>query len=147
MLSKIKDNSGFSLIEAMVATAIMGISFVGVYSLMSYSQNFFQNSSERQELQLIADQMLEIIDSDKSNLALYATNFNTCTIPLPEDTERYKQYTYKWCVILQDKFGSPAATDVRQIAVSDVTGGKLITITLQAKNNRSQIVLKKFYDQ
>lgn len=152
MLLKIKDKnqhniSGFSLIEAMVATAIMGISLVGVYSLIGYSQNFFYNSSEREELQLMADQMLEIIDSDRANIVEYNGNFNSCTAPLPEDTARSVFYKYKWCQLLTSKFGTPASTDIREISVTDVTGGRLVTITLQAKNNRSQIILKKFYDE
>ncbi|HCR86546.1 MAG TPA: hypothetical protein DIV86_07715 [Alphaproteobacteria bacterium] len=139
--------AGFSLVEAMVASLLIGISFIGVYGYASYSTTFLTNSSERQDLQIIADQIFEVLDTDRANLSSYATNFNSCSSPTEGQTEKYHTYKYKWCQIMQNKFGTPSGSDVRSITVSNVAGGKLVTVTLQAKNKRSQIVAKKFYDE
>jgi prepilin-type N-terminal cleavage/methylation domain-containing protein len=137
---------GFSLIEAMVATVIMGIAFTGIYSLASYSNNFVYNSSERQDLQVIANQIFEVIESDKTNISNYAADLKVCNAPSQSQTQKYYQYNYKWCRMLNDMFGTAASSDIRQITVTNISGGILLTVTLQAKNNRSEIVMKRFYD-
>lgn len=146
MLRTDKYSSGFSLIEAMVASLLIGISFVGVYGYTSFSSRFLNSSSERQELQLIADQIFNVIDTDKTNIDQYETNFHTCTAPTSGQTQKYITYKYKWCQMLYSKFGIAGTSDVRNIDVSNISGGKLVTITLQTKGKRSQVVSKKFYD-
>lgn len=152
MQSKIKKPSakagGFSLIEAMVATIVIGISFAGVYTMAGYSSISLKNSIDRQKMQLIANQILESVSSDYSNIDSYNNmDFTTCVAPTGAETQTYHQNRYKWCRMLNDAVGTSAVGDIRNIKIVTSTTSKIVTVTLQSRLKNSQIVTKKVYDQ
>ncbi len=146
MLSK-TDQSGFSLIEAMVATLIMSVSFAGVYTLTSFATTSLKSSVDRQKMQLVANQMLEVIGNDISNIDNYNLDFTTCTAPVGGETQDYHINRYKWCRMLNDSVGNPAAGDVREISVTTSGTNKIVHIILESRNGAAQIVIKNVYDQ
>ena len=145
MLQRTKD-SGFSLIEAMIASLIMAITFAGVYTLTAYSGTSMKNSVDRQKMQLVANQMLEVITSDFTNVDNYNLNLTSCAAPAPEETQSYHQYRYKWCRMLNESVGTAAVGDVRSITVTNSGTGKIIHIILESRNRGSQVVTKNFYE-
>ena len=138
---------GFSLIEAMVATMIIAISFAGVYTMAGYSSVSLKNSIDRQKMQLIANQILESISSDYTSVDNYNNmDFTTCVAPTGAQTQTYHQNRYKWCRMLNDAVGSPATGDTRKIAITTSGTSKVVTVTLQSRLKNAQIVTKKIYD-
>lgn len=146
MLSKIKDD-GFSLIEAMIATLIMSITFAGVYTMAGYSSISLKNSIDRQKMQLIANQILESISSDYANIDSYNNmDFITCTAPTGAQTQTYHQNRYKWCRMLNDAVGTPAVGDTRKITIVTSGTSRIMSIVLQSRLKNAQIVIKNVYD-
>jgi prepilin-type N-terminal cleavage/methylation domain-containing protein len=148
MLQKTKHNqSGFSLIEAMVATLIMAITFTGVYTLTNYSSITLKNSVDRQKMQIIANQMIESITIDYANIDSYNNmDFTTCNAPTVAQTQDYHQNRYRWCRMLNDAVGTPAIGDIRNIVVTTASGKKTLHITLESRRKGAQIVIKNAYE-
>jgi len=138
--------SGFSLIEALIATMIIGVSFAGVYSITTFSARNLQASADRQSMQLAANQMLEIIESDIDNIDFYNLDFTTCNAPDSADIEDFHAYRYKWCRMINANLGASIAGDVREIIVSNTPDGKLVTIDLEGKNGTPKLVMKRLFN-
>lgn len=147
MLQKTKEN-GFSLIEAMIAMAIMSISFVGVYTLTGYSSNTLKTSADRQKLQIIANQMFELIENDYDNIDNYDDmDFTTCVAPTSGQTQEFHQNRYRWCRMINDSIGTASVGDIRTISVTTAGTNKNVRITLESKNKGAQIVINKVYGE
>lgn len=138
--------SGFSLVEAMVSTVIVGIAFTGIYSLTIFSSKTLNSSADRQKLQLTADSIMEVIESDLANIDSYNMDFTTCNAPDSGENENYHQYRYKWCRMLNDQIGTAATGDEREITISDTIEGKLVTIKLESRNAETNIVMKRIFN-
>lgn len=142
-----KTEKGFSLIESMIATAIVGIGFVGVYSLVVLSEQFTKWAIARQKLQMHANQMLEVIDGDIANIDSYATTtaISTCTNPSPATTTHLVR-KYEWCTRLTAELGAAGVTDVRSITITTPSVGKRdVIIRLEAYGAKAQIVVERIY--
>lgn len=139
-------NQGFSLLEALIATAIMGIGFVGVYTLAATAELSLRNSVTRQKLQMQADQILEVIESDLTNIDQYNMSLKACVAP--DGTETYKVRRYEWCQRLTGEVGAAATNDTRSVAITTLADGrKVVSIVLESNNGGIQIVMKRVYYQ
>ena len=136
---------GFSLIESLVATAIVGIGFVGIYSLVMLSEQFTKWAIARQKLQMYANQMLEVIDGDVTNTDSYNLTLQTCTNPAPATTTSLVR-AYEWCYRMSNELGAAGATDVRTITVTNMGGNKRsVVIRLEAYSAKAQVIMEKIY--
>ena len=146
-MSLTTEHNGFSLIEAMIAMLITAISFAGIFTLTAYSSTTLKNAVDRQKLQLIANQMFEIINSDYASVDNYNNmDFTTCNAPTGGQTQAYHQNRYKWCRMINDTVGTPSAGDVRKINVTTSGTSKNVRIILQSKKNATQIVINNVYN-
>lgn len=141
-----KSNKGFSLIEAMVATAIIGIAFTGVFSMTIYSADTLQSAAKRQKLQIIANQIMEVIESDFASVDNYNLDFTTCVAPTSEQTQNYHVNRYKWCRMINAVLGQPRAGDVRSITVTTSGTARIVNVTLQGISGSPEVVLKRIYE-
>ncbi len=148
MLQKIKETEkGFSLIEAMVATMVSAITFVGVYSMASYATITTKNSADRQRMQIIAEEMLETLSADIANIDNYNNmDFTTCTAPTGSQTADFYQNRYKWCQMLNDSVGLPATGDTRKITITTSGTSRIVHIVLMSRNNKAQIIINNIYE-
>lgn len=138
---------GFSLIESMIATAIVGIGFVGVYSLVVLSEQFTKWAVARQKLQMYANQIMEVIETDISNIDSYATTtaLSTCTNPSPAITTHLVR-KYEWCTRMTTELGAAGAGDVRSITITTPSAGNRdIIIRLEAYGAKAQVVVERIY--
>ncbi|MCB2081025.1 MAG: prepilin-type N-terminal cleavage/methylation domain-containing protein [Rickettsiales bacterium] len=142
-----KQEGGFTLVEAMVATMISGIAFAGVFSLTMLSTHHMEESVSRQKLQLMAEQMLEVIESDLENVDNYAMSFATCNAPGAGETALSDTRRYEWCQRLNGEVGAPAAAETRTITITTLADQrKVVHILLEAENDGVQVVIKRAYD-
>jgi prepilin-type N-terminal cleavage/methylation domain-containing protein len=146
---------GFSLIESIVATAIISIGFIGVYSMVALSEQFTKWAMARQKLQLYANQMLDVIEADISNNSAtptYITNYGTvnltnCTDPAPA-TATYLVRSYEWCTRMNANVAPATAGDIRSITVTQNPANSTeywVLIRLEAYGAKAQIIMAKTY--
>lgn len=139
-------SKGFSLIEAIVSTAVVGVGFVGVYTIVATSEQLMVRSMAKQKVQMIADQILDIIETDTDNIDSYAGDLGTCTDP-GTSTNQYDIRSFEWCSRIANEIGAPTANDDRTIAVTTLTDGRrVVHILLEGYNERVQIVMKRVFD-
>ena len=74
---KLINQKGTTLIEALVATAIIGIGFIAIFQMVTYSVRSIDVSSERTKINYLSDMMLEDLiaykSSDNADTKLYDT--------------------------------------------------------------------------
>lgn len=135
------------MIEAMIATAIIGIGFTGVYSLVVYADITMRRSVDRQKLQMQANQILEIIESDLANITQYnAIDLTNCIQPDATATQKFVLRPYEWCQRLNAEVGSDTGS-TRIITVTDLGDGRrAVHIQLEAFDGEVQVVMKRAYD-
>ena len=74
---KLIKQRGTTLIEALVATAIIGIGFIAIFQMVTYSVNSIDVSGERTKINYLSDMILEDLiaykNSENNNTKLYDT--------------------------------------------------------------------------
>ena len=65
------NQSGISMIESLIAAAIIGIGFVAIYSLSITSTNILMSSIDREKGNMIANAVFEDLITDSNNLLSY----------------------------------------------------------------------------
>lgn len=142
--SHLMPDKGFSLIEALIATAIVGIAFVGVYSLVVLSEQFTKWAVARQKLQLVANQIFEVIDGDVANITNYNLDLGNCVDPGASTTTSLVR-SYEWCMRMQSELFAAGATNVRTITVTASGTSYVVLVRLEAYGARAQIITERVY--
>ncbi|MDB2415278.1 prepilin-type N-terminal cleavage/methylation domain-containing protein [Rickettsiales bacterium] len=137
---------GMSLIEALVATAIVGIAFVGVYGLVAMSEKSMRESVAKQKLQMQANQIMDIIDGDVDNIDNYdGIDLTDCVDPAGA-TDKYLVRSYEWCSRLEGEVGEAGDDDIRSIEIETlVDNRKVVHLQLETFGGTVQIVMKRVY--
>lgn len=145
MLPHLNLSKGFTLIEAMISAGVVAMGFVGVFTLIASSEQFTKRAVARQKVQLIADQMIEIIETDLANINSYAMDLSTCTAPTTSN--QWDVRGYEWCIRLQNEIGPAGATNTRTITVNTITGDRrIVSIFLEGYNQSVLVVMKRIFD-
>ena len=135
-----KNNSGLTLLEALVATVIVGIGFVAVFQMVQYSIRSIDVSSDRNKgnylVNLIAEDVLSHKRSTKENeefadylkdnqfsiqqcineFGLDSTITNT-----PENKVQYwQQYFDRGITKCTNEFGLDSTKDIRELNIIDI---------------------------
>lgn len=141
-----KHSAGLTLIEAVVATALLGIGFAGVYTISAVSMRSMDQAVARQKLQMQANQILDTIDSDIANIDSYTMQLTTCAAPAPgAATSLVRQF--EWCSRLTGEVGAAVGAEQRTVTVTTLADGrKVVHVLLESDNQRVQIVMKRIYD-
>ncbi len=136
------------MVEAMVATAVMGIGFLGVYTIVSSSNKLMSYSIQKQKTQMIANQILDVIETDITNINSYDMDLGTCTTPAGGETNQYVLRGYEWCVRLAAELGAAKANDDRTITVTTLADGmKVVTVLLEGSSEKVQIIMKRAFTE
>ena len=142
-----KKSRGLSLVEALVATAIMAIGFTGVYTMVTVSAQSVQQSVARQKMQIQANQILDIIESDSSNIDFYTMGLTNCTPPPGGTTLIYLIRGYEWCSRLSGEVGAATANDTRAITVTTLADQRrVVEVLLESNGGRVQVVMKRTFN-
>lgn len=145
---------GFTLVEALVATLVISIGFAGCYTLVGYVQESTQSAIVRQKLQMQANQILDLIEADSTNISQYNNmNLKVCTVPNGGETVTSVLRKYEWCQRLTAEAHAPQTNDVRMITVTQPTvavcpapcSTYYVQVLLESDNKEIQIVMKRQY--
>ena len=106
------NQTGFTLIEAIVSLVMFGISFAGLFLLFGIAQQTSINTEKKMFLNLIANRIIETIANEGTNTDTavnpfniqthYHGSLNDCTKFSISDSPNYK---YQWCNDLQNQVG------------------------------------------
>jgi len=148
----ITDQQGFTLIEALISVAIMAIGFAGVYTLVGVSDHILQNSIDRETLNFQANEIIETLHSDQSNLAEYSgKSLSSCTsLKASKGKEKQLKRMKRWCERVKGEVGQKRNSDTRKIHVVKKTfNGKnfnIVAIELSGKNGKNHVAVKKVFN-
>ena len=131
------NQSGFTLIEAIISLVMFGISFAGLFLLFGIAQQTSMNTQKKMLLNLMANRIVETIASEGTNTnpsmnpfdspANYNGSLNDCSIYSVGDSPRYK---FEWCTDLQSQVGGYTGYDGEERTVSVVKEGSDLIINI-----------------
>lgn len=129
------NQSGFTLIEAIISLVMFGISFAGLFLLFGIAQQTSMNTQKKMFLNIMANRIVETIANEGTNTdttinpfnnqLLYDGSLNDCTVGL-------SSYRLEWCTDLQNQVGGFTGYEGEERTVSVVKDGSdlLINISL-----------------
>jgi prepilin-type N-terminal cleavage/methylation domain-containing protein len=140
-----RNEQGFSLVEALISTVIIGVAFTGVYSLTVYSEKLMRESMAREWLQMQANQILDVIDADSDNIASYVTDLTDCVDP-GDGATTAQDRIYEWCLRLEDQTGEATVNDTRSITTgTNADGSTVVYVELTTQDGNVQVVMNRSF--
>ena len=99
-----KNIKGISIIESLVCLVIIGIGFVAMLQLSSFSINAMDRSIEKNKLNFLSTMVLEDMIGDPDNASDYGGfNQTSCNYSTQGGTELHKKKKDKWRNKLEEK--------------------------------------------
>ena len=142
-----KNQSGVSLLEAMIAAAVIGIGFMAIYTLSITSTTILMSTLDREKGNMIANAVFEDLITDTPNLLSYH-NMDFTTVGQGSNSHATKKT--KWAQLSSKRFGSPQTKDKRQIQVVKKTvAGKnifIVTIDLATRDGKAKNQFKRVFN-
>lgn len=144
----LSNQMGFTLIEALISIALIGIGFSGMYMLITVSEKSLLNNMTREELTYLANQVFEGIEIDRANLNSYralavtSTNGGGCA----NSASNFINY---WCSRLNTQFGQIQPGDTMTISITNTNNTNTnnsannITVTLTYGGGTSNLVFSR----
>lgn len=138
--------AGFTLIEALVSVAVIGIGFMGFQGFYGFAQSSLQRTTERIQANFAAQAMMEQIATDTSAgivPTVYAGTLTQCA----SLTSRKKT----WCDRISAIAGAAPAVlptgEARKVDVHPIAGSTparyMVTVTLATQGGKNHIVLRR----
>ena len=98
-----KNIKGISILESLVCLVIIGIGFVAMLQLSSFSINAMDRSLEKNKLNFLSEMVLEDMIGDPDNASNYAFNQTSCNYSAQGGTDLHKKKKDKWRNKLEEK--------------------------------------------
>ena len=98
-----KNIKGISILESLVCLVIIGIGFVAMLQLSSFSINAMDRSLEKNKLNFLSEMVLEDMIGDPDNASNYGFNQTNCNYYAQGGTDLYKKNKDKWRNKLEEK--------------------------------------------
>ena len=146
-----ENEQGFTLIEVLVSVAIIVIGFVAVITLVSVSNQTLQNSVDRAQLNAQANEIIETLHSDQSNIAEYDNkNIGKCgSLSTSKGKTEQLIRLKRWCERMKGESGETASRDKRVIRVTKKKIGQqevnIVTVELTSKDGKNTIFTKRVF--
>ena len=142
-----KNQNGVSLLEAMIAAAVIGIGFMAIYTLSITSTTILMSTLDREKGNMIANTVFEDLITDTPNLLSYH-NMDFKTVGQGSASHIAKKT--KWAQIASKRFGSPQTNDKRHIqVVKKSVAGKdifIVTIDLATRGGKAKNQFKRVFN-
>ena len=129
------NQSGFTLIEAIISLVMFGISFAGLFLLFGIAQQTSMNTQKKMFLNIMANRIVETIANEGTNTDTTINPFNNQSLydgSLNDCTTGLSSYRLEWCTDLQNQVGGFTGYEGEERTVSVVKDGGdlLINISL-----------------
>ena len=98
-----KNIKGISILESLVCLVIIGIGFVAMLQLSSFSINAMDRSLEKNKLNFLSEMVLEDMIGDPDNASNYAFSQTNCNYSTQGGNQLYKKKKDKWRNKLEEK--------------------------------------------
>ena len=99
-----KNIKGVSILESLVCIVIIGIGFIAMLQLSSYSINAMDRSLEKNKLNFLSEMVLEDMIGDIDNVSNYSGfNQSGCSYSAKGGSDLHKKNKDKWRNKLQEK--------------------------------------------
>ena len=147
-------NSGFTLVEVLASVAIMAVGIAAVFGFVNMTDNILNKSLQREQLNIVATDIVEIVHSDKANIMEYAgKDLCSCSGLITGPGKGNQQTRLKrWCAHMNapDYFPEVTGNDVRKIrAIPKTLGAKnvhVLTVELTSNDGKTAIFPKRVFD-
>ena len=156
MIYKIKKNnqSGLSILEALVAVVVFILGLLGIYMMTTLSNRAMISSIERDKLNMVSAMVIESMTIDTANISSY--DDNNCYEPLYGSTlkdRNRKKWSEKYKKVIQskDKAGN-IISDAKELqedcklevkVIPGTTNSYMITIIMTRKDGKKIQISKK----
>ena len=152
-IKKKNNQSGFSILEALVAVVVFVLGLAGIYAMTTLSNRTMISSIERDKLNMVSAMVIESMTIDTANIATYD---NTDCYQSTSGSSLNERNRQKWAkkykkiieardssgnVINQDKEGSEDC----KVEVKEITGenAHMITIIMTRKDGKKIQISKR----
>lgn len=149
-----RKSQGFSLLDALVAVAISAVGFAGIYAAVNASRAKLDNAFERQQLNLLANEMVEAVGSAISEIDGFDQSLNDCSaldsnIGSSLSTEM-KSMMNTWCNRLDGELGVATNAATRLLTVEDASSPdglnfKVVSLQLSDAAGKTQVATKRIF--
>ena len=147
-------NCGFTLVEVLVSVAIMAIGIAAVFGFVSISDDVLYKSRQREQLNMVATDIIEIVHSDQANIMEYVEKdlSNCAGLVTSSGKQNQKTRLNRWCAHMNDVRYFPDVTnnDIRKIrAIEKDLGGKkvlVLTVELTTSDGKTAVFAKRVFD-
>ena len=146
-----KGQGGLSLIEGIVAAAIVGIGFTAVFNLSTASTNILLSSIDREKGLMLTSMIMEDLLTDQAGINKCADPNETCSYHEMDFTQTNTgdtvsaQKQKKWFQHADRLFGAATVPDdKREITVIETTNDAMvITVEIKTREGRSKNKFKR----
>ena len=99
-----KNIKGISILESLICLVIIGIGFVAMLQLSSFSINAMDRSMEKNKLNFLSEMVLEDMIGDPNNVSNYSGfNQSSCNYSAKGGSDLHKKNKDKWRNKLEEK--------------------------------------------
>tara|TARA_Y100000591_G_C21311465_1_gene441137 strand:+ start:57 stop:518 length:462 start_codon:yes stop_codon:yes gene_type:complete len=91
-----KNIKGISILESLVCLVIIGIGFVAMLQLSSFSINAMDRSIEKNKMNFLSEMVLEDMLGDPDNVSNYSLNQSSCNYTNNNASRLYQKNINKW---------------------------------------------------
>jgi type IV pilus assembly protein PilV len=144
--------NAFTLIEALVSVAITAIGFVGVYVLVTTSNEVMSDSIDKEKLKFQNTEIIESLNADQTNIMEYnGKDLNKCSNIQGKQNDNQLKRLQTWCKKLEGEVGTQGSLK-RTIRVEKKKVGQnyvyIVSLELGGKSNKKSVFMKRvFYAQ
>jgi len=135
-----------------MSVAIMAIGFVGVYGLVSTSNQVLSDSIDREKLNFQAGEIIESLHGDQDNILEYnGKDLSKCSnLKTKKGMDDQLTRLKLWCQKLQGDIGDKRSQDRRRIRVEKKQVGTkyvyVVSIDLSGKDGKKTVFMKKVFN-
>ena len=91
-----KNIKGISILESLVCLVIIGIGFVAMLQLSSFSINAMDRSIEKNKMNFLSEMVLEDMLGDPDNVSNYSLNQSSCNYTNNNASKLHQKNINKW---------------------------------------------------
>ena len=157
MKKKINSQSGFSILEAILAAVIFVIGLVAVYAMVNFANKSLMSSRERDRLNMMSSEIMENLNlametykKDNKDSEEFKDDFNNldCYQDVSNTSSMKDNYRKRW----KEKLGKKEASEECNLKIEKISGvdayGKdlityLVTISIKKRNGKEIKIVKR----